>query len=149
MAFYGATPEKQKSSRWEQIQNKQLRQREEDGSAVLAQTEIHLPEVPSPWTSLVGLFSLSGQVSQTGMGLCPLSWAEIQAFIEVNELDLTLYEKELIKKMSEAYCSEHHAASDPKRPAPYKPEVEEDEVDNIGKALGFMEQLRLLRRQED
>lgn len=79
------------------------------------------------------------------MGLIPLTWQEIQAFIEVNELDLTLWERELLKKMSEAYCAEYSRASDPQRPAPYVAEKEEDEIDHIALALRFREQMQLLR----
>lgn len=79
------------------------------------------------------------------MGIAPLSWQEIQAFIETNELELMLWEKELIKKMSEAYCAESHKATDPQRPAPYVVEKEEDEIDQIALALKFREQMQLLR----
>lgn len=126
-----------------------MRERDEDGSAIVGPAEVHLPEIPSAWTNLLGFFYLSGQATQTGMGLAPLSWQELKAFREENELDITLWERELLKKMSEAYCAEYSRASDPKRPAPYKPEVEEDEVDHIGKAMHFMEQMKLLRHREN
>lgn len=127
----------------------QLRERDEDGSMLPAISEIHLPPVSSAYEYLISLFSLSGQASSTGYGLSALSWLELKAFIEVNQLELTLYEVEILKKMSEAYCAEYHAASDPKRPAPYKPEVEEEEIDHIGNALRMREQVMLLRRQTD
>lgn len=105
-----------------------------------------MPDIPGPWTYLLGFFNLSGQAVQSGMGLTPLTWVELKAFREENELDITLWERELLKKMSEAYCAEAHRATDPKRPAPYVPEEEPEEVDNIAKAMRFMEQTRLLRK---
>lgn len=80
------------------------------------------------------------------MGLVPLSWQEIRAFRQENNLNITLFERELLKKMSEAYCAESARATDPKRPAPYAPEVEEDEVDHIGTAIRMREQMQLLRK---
>jgi len=130
-------------------QGKHLGQRNEDGERIESPAGVHLPEIPGPWTCLLGFFSLSGQASQTGMGLVPLTWTELRAFREENELDITLWERELLKKMSEAYCAEYSRAGDPKRPAPYTPEVEENEVDKIGKAIGFMEQMRLLRQKRE
>lgn len=83
---------------------------------------------------------------QTGMGLVPLTWAELQAFREETELDLMIWERELIKKMSEAYCGEYARASDPNRPCPYQPEVKEEEVDQIALAMRFMETLAAFKK---
>lgn len=149
LAWYGATPEKSKHSRLEQIKGNHLQERNEDGSAVINQVDIQLPPIPEELGYLLGFFIASGQATSSGMGLVPLSWQELKAFREENELDITLFERELLKKMSEAYCAEYHAASDPRRPAPYTPEVEEDEIDHIGRALGFMEQLKLLRQNRE
>jgi hypothetical protein len=134
-------------SRWEQIKSNAPRERgdNEEGDVPPAPQEIHLPEIPAPYDALVGLFHLSGQALQTGWGLCPLTWVEIDAFVRVNDLDLTLWERELLKKMSEAYCAEYSRASDPKRPAPYQPEQTE-EVDQIAKAMRIMDSLSAFRK---
>lgn len=146
LAYLGATPDKMKQSRLEQIQGNALRERDEDGSAITGPAEVHLPEVDSAFAHLLVFFFDAGQAMKTGMGITELTWQEIKAWREETETDITLWEKEQIKKMSQAYCAEYHAASDPKRPAPYQPEVEEEEIDHIGKALGFMEQMKLLKR---
>lgn len=145
LAWLGAVPEKSKKSRIEQAQGDSLGERDDEGNLIKAPTEVQLPEIPDQWNYLLGLFFLSGQAAQTGMGLAPLSWQEIKAFIEVNDLDLMIFEKELLKKMSEAYCAESHKATDPQRPAPYTADKEEDEIDYIAQALQFREQMRLLR----
>jgi hypothetical protein len=134
-------------SRWEQITSNAPRERgdNEEDTTIAAPREIHLPEIPSPYDSLVALFNLSGQALQTGWGLCPLTWVEIKAFIDANDLSLTLSEVELLKKMSEAYCAEYSRASDPKRPAPYQPEQTE-EVDQIAKAMRIMDALSAFRK---
>jgi hypothetical protein len=126
-------------------QGNSLGERDEDGNLIKVQVEVQLPEVPAQWAYLLELFFNSGQCIQTGMGLAPLSWQEIQAFIEVNELDLTLFERDIIKKMSEAYCAESHKATDPQRPAPYVEKKAEDEIDRVAQAMRFREQLNLLR----
>lgn len=137
-----------KQSRLEQIQGKALRERDDDGNAITGPTGVHLPEIPGPWTNLLGFFFEAGQVMKTGMGIVELTWQEIKAWREETETDITLWEKDVLKKMSQAYCAEYHAASDPKRPAPYTPEVEE-EIDHIGKAMQFMESMRLLKHREN
>jgi hypothetical protein len=141
----GAVPKGTEKSRIELAQGNTLGARDDEGKLIKAPAEVQLPEIPDQWTYLLGLFFLSGQAIQTGMGLAPISWQEIKAFIEVNDLDLMLFEKELLKKMSEAYCAESHRATDPHRPAPYVEEKEEDEIDRIAQALSFMERMRLLR----
>jgi len=129
----------------EMAQGDSLGERDDEGNLIKAPAEIQLPPVPQAFEYLLALFFNSGQCTQNGMGISPLSWLEIKAFIEVNELDLMLWEKELIKKMWEAYCAESHKATDPKRPAPYVAEKEEDEIDQIALGLKFREQMQLLR----
>lgn len=54
-------------------------------------------------------------------GIIPLTWLEISSWLTVTERVLQPWEKEAIKKMSEAYCSEYHAATeDPNRNVPYR-----------------------------
>jgi hypothetical protein len=149
LAWLGASAGNSKHSRLEQIQGNVLKERDEDGSAIACPAEVHLPEVPKAFANLLDFFFASGQAMQSGMGLHGLTWQEIRAFREENELDMTLYEREILKKMSDAYCSEYVKASDPKRPAPYTPEVEENEVDQIALGLQFIEQLKLLRQKKD
>jgi hypothetical protein len=146
LAWLGCTPDKSRHSRLEQIRGNAVRERGEDGSAIVGSAEVHLPEIPMAFENLLTFFISSGQATQTGMGLTSLSWAEIKAWREENELDVTLFERDLLKKMSEAYCAEYVKASDPKRPAPYTPEIKEDEIDHVGKAMQMLEQMRLLRK---
>lgn len=143
LAWYGSTPDKSKSSRFEIAQGNTLGQRDDDGELIRGPAGVQLPEIPGPWTYLLGFFNLSGQCTQSGMGLAPLSWQELKAFREENELDITLWERELLKKMSEAYCAEYSRASDPHRPSPYTPDVVDEEIDHIGNALRMMEQLHM------
>jgi hypothetical protein len=138
-----------KQSRLEQIQGTALRERDEDGSAIVGPAEVNLPEIDPAFSHLLAHFNSAGQAMNTGMGLCPLTWQEIRAWRQENMVEVTLWEREMLRKMSEAYCAEYSRASDPKRPAPYTPEVEEEAVDHIGKALGFMEQMRLLRHNRE
>ena len=104
-----------------------------------------MPEINPAFDSLRILFFESGQCLATGQGLIPLTWQEIDAWIRVNKLDLTLWEIETIKKMSESYCAEYSRASDPQRPAPYSPEKDADEIDpeeELRKARAYMKLIR-------
>ena len=68
----------------------------------------------------------AGTATQTGMGLVPLSWTEIKAWVDCYDLADTVspWELILIRKLSEEYCAEYHRASDVRRPEPYLPVVE-------------------------
>lgn len=120
-------------------------ERDEDGNLIKAIAEIQLPPVPAELEYLLSLYFLSGQCIHTGMSITPLTWVEIEAFIRVNKLKLMLWEVELIKKMSEAYCAESHKATDPQRPPPYKEVKEDDEIDKIAAAMRMREQMQLLK----
>lgn len=123
----------------------------QDGSEFEAPVEIHLPELPSAaFGNLLEFFYLSGQCIQTGSGLVPLTWTEIKNFREENDLDMMVWEREILKKMSEAYCGEYARASDPKRPNPYSPVKEEQEEDeaNLAKALQFRQILKGFRKEK-
>jgi hypothetical protein len=152
-------PDKQKMSRLEAIRTGAplVREKidsdspEDSAGAPIAPVEVNLPEIHPAFLHLQALFFRSGQCSQTGYGLIPLSWQEIQSFIEVNELELTLFEKQMLRKMSEAYCSEYSKAKDIRCPAPYTPERKEDEVedeaDKLAKALRIREQMKSFRKK--
>jgi hypothetical protein len=62
----------------------------------------------------VSFFHSAGIATQTGMGLIPLSWQEIQAFVRCNAHEgyITPWELGVVRrKMSEAYCAEYARAS--------------------------------------
>ncbi len=92
-----------------------------------APADVLMPEIHQEFGYLLGLFFDSGQGLATGMGLIPLTWTEINSWINVNKLELTLWEIETIKKMSEAYCAEYSRATEPNRPQPYTAPVQADE----------------------
>lgn len=82
---------------------------------------------------------------QSGNGLIPLTWQEIKAFLEVNELDLTLWERVMLKKMSDAYCVESSRATDINRPAPYNPVKEQTEETALAAALRIRQNMRAFK----
>lgn len=117
-------------------------------SIPIAPLEVNLPEIVPAFSHLKELFFISGQVMQSGHGLLPLTWQELKAFIEVNELELTIWERQVIKKMSDAYCAEYSRSSDPNRPAPYRPQVEETEVDQVAKAMRIKQGLSAFKKRK-
>lgn len=106
---------------------------EDSDVTISVPSEIQLPDTGLDY--LVGHFFSSGQCLQTGQGLVPLTWQEIDAYVKLNELDMCVWELKLIKKMSEAYCAEYSRASDPNRVAPYRVQVLDEEVDQVAKAM--------------
>lgn len=121
----------------------------DDEAPMTALTEVQLPEIDPAFGYLLELYCLAGQVNQNGMSITPLTWEELKAFREENELDLCVWERNILKRMSEEYCSEYAAASALNRPAPYIPEQEEDEdivvVEKINSALSIRDTLAALR----
>lgn len=104
-----------------------------------------MPPIEEAFQYCLALFFDSGQCLATGQGLIPLTWQEIDSWIKVTKLDLTLWEIETIKKMSEAYCAEYSRATDPQRPAPYSPVKEDDKIDveaEMRKALSWRSMIR-------
>lgn len=88
-----------------------------------------------------------GQITQTAQGIVPLTWCEIKAFLELNEIDLCTWEIKLLKKMSDTYCVEYSRGSDPDRKAPYTEQAKsEQEVDQVAKAINIMKGLSAFKK---
>lgn len=129
----------------EAIQNRNNNTEEEHQ---IATSEVNLPEIDPAYDYMKRLFFLSGQAISTGMGLCPLSWQELRAFRLENKLDITAWEIELIKKMSDAYCAEYSRASEPTRQAPYQPAILDEEENRkmvLDKALSIFSRLKTIK----
>lgn len=85
-----------------------------------------MPEIIPAFDYLKGLFFDMGQASASGMGMIPIDWDKLRSWRLENHLYLTIWEKETLIKMSEAYCAEYSRATDPLRPQPYQPHIEEE-----------------------
>jgi hypothetical protein len=55
---------------------------------------------------LVNLLQEAGLIMSNGMGVVPLTWQEIESWLRVTELRLSVWEKLIIREMSEAYAAE-------------------------------------------
>jgi len=108
-----------------------------------------MPEIDPSVNHLVELFYLSGMATSTGMGLVPLSWQELRAFRLENKLDLLLWEREALQRMSASYCREYALSSDPQRPAPYVPQNQQDEEEaNIKAAMRMLQMTQRFRKKQ-
>lgn len=95
----------------------------------------------------MGLFFSAGQITQTAQGIVPLTWQEIKSYLELNEVELCSWEIKILKHMSDAYCAEFSRGSDPDRKPPYTPPVkDEQEVDNVAKAINIMKGLSAFKK---
>lgn len=97
---------------------------------------------------IIGMLHEAGLMLRTGMGPVPLSWQEIDAWMRVTETNPELWERILIKDLSEAYVGELHRASAKDSACPYMPEVEEQEVEDRRTAVSnkLLEALRSMKR---
>ena len=121
MAWLNATPKKDKKSR--------LVQFKEAGYTPEGIDEL-FPNVGEAHY-IIGLFYDAGVWMSTGMGNTSLTWLEINNWINCNELALSLWERKMIKHLSETYVSEF-SKSDVMCPSPYsnteQRELESEEV---------------------
>lgn len=118
LAWLNATPDGSKKSRRKAF-------KEQDEEAPI----LELPEIEDAGRHLMSYLFEAGVATSNGMGIVPLSWQEIDAWIEVTGLPLSTWEKLTLKEMSEAYVNEFTQASEKDRPAPYIRPVEEEQID--------------------
>lgn len=83
-------------------------------------TSLNMPDIENEHSAgyLIGLLNEAGLMSSSGMGPVPLSWLEIDAWLRCTELDISVWERLTIKRMSEEYVAER-CETDPNRPAPF------------------------------
>lgn len=68
---------------------------------------------------LTARFVSSGMFLSGGMGMSPLTWTEISAYIDKSGYRLDGWESEQIFNMSQAYCGMSHTSKESTCPAPY------------------------------
>lgn len=98
---------------------------------------------------LIGLLQEAGLMSSTGMGPVPISWQEIEAWMRTTQTDLTVWERLMVKTLSEEYVSELLCATAKDRSAPYLAVVETEDVDRPAVASKILSALRSFRRNAD
>lgn len=110
LGWLHATPEGSKKSRLSAF-----KEIDEDHSSLV------LPDINSDIAAgyIVGLLHEAGLMSSNGMGPVPLSWGDINDWLKCTELCVPLWEKMVIKTLSEEYVSELILSKDKSRPPPY------------------------------
>lgn len=85
---------------------------------------------------MISLWERVGFCSNFGMGRVPLTWSEINNWIQATKIDLSTWEVELIAEMSEAYAIEVNS-TDKDRAMPYMEITEESQrsLNNKWKAV--------------
>lgn len=97
---------------------------------------------------IVGLLFEAGLMGSNGMSPVPLSWQEIEAFLRVTEKNyLPLWEKQMIKSLSEAYVSEYVRASEHGRQDPFVQAPEK--IDREAVANSILSTLRSIQAGRD
>jgi hypothetical protein len=81
-------------------------------------------DIDMPKVTLTGLIKLLFEsvspALNSGNGLVPLSWQEIESFVRVNGFELNSFELRVIKNASKAYVMQSNLSSDPKCPPPHR-----------------------------
>ena len=68
---------------------------------------------------LVTMLFEAGLIQSTGMGVSALSWSEIESWLRVTQLDLSVWERLTIKSMSDTYAAALGSSTKRDTPAPY------------------------------
>lgn len=68
---------------------------------------------------LIALLYEAGLIQSTGMGVNSLPWTEIESWLRVTQLQLTVWERLTIKSMSEMYAGALASSTKRDCPAPY------------------------------
>jgi hypothetical protein len=89
------------------------------GTQTLETLDIPLPKIIDGAEFLVSFFYDAGICWQTGNGIVALPWSEIMCWAECCDYTVARWQMVLIRKMSEAYCSQHYRSDDPRCPAPW------------------------------
>lgn len=105
-----------------------LRSRAKDATRSRLQILLELDGTPSfPNISdceyVASLFDEMGGLVQSGMGIAPMSWQEIQAWSSLTGLELDPWEVITLKELSKEYCAMINECDDKNVFAPYTPEV--------------------------
>lgn len=95
---------------------------------------------------LIALLQEAGLMQTNGMGVTPLSWQEIDCWLRTTELNLSVWEKLVIREMSEAYVSELNSASAREAVSPYVATAPE-EIDRPAVANKLLSVLRGFKRE--
>jgi len=135
LAWLQAIPEGSKKSRLASF-----KEASDDDSSFLEFPDIDDAEYMIP------LLHEAGLMSSNGMGLVPLSWQEIESWLQTTELELSVWEKLTIKEMSEAYVAEFNKATARDASAPYVPYVEAEDIDRPAVANKLLTVLRGFKR---
>ena len=78
---------------------------------------------PNPMPHIIQWFNEIGVTEAAGMGLGPLSWQAIDAWVSRTCIDLSPWEARLMRKLSLAYVAESRRAESENCPAPWHSEA--------------------------
>lgn len=134
MAWLHAVPEGSKKSRLTFFKE------QDENSSFLEFPEVDGAEY------LIALLQEAGLMLTNGMAVVPLSWQEIESWLRTTKLDLSIWEKLVIREMSEAYVVELSKATGKDAAAPYTAVVEE--IDRPAVAQKLLSVLRGFKRKK-
>ena len=92
------------------------------------------PEVARGEYLLAHWFDL-GLTATSGMGLCPLSFQEINAFAKCNGVNLLAWESVTLRRMSAEYVMQLGAGEKPECPPPYGDPVNQFDREIVEKKI--------------
>lgn len=80
-------------------------------------------------------FMLSGVCLSGGMAIAPLTWVEVDSFVNRSAYPLTGWESEQIILMSRAYVNYSHKAKDLGCPSPFNLAANDEDAKEINRAI--------------
>lgn len=107
---------------------------------------LKLPEVEGA-AYVIHMWNEAGLMSSTGMGITPLTWLEIDAWMRLTGSKPVLWERLMIRELSQAYVAEYNAAcAEKNRPEPftYVPPALAEQREKVSNKL--LDALRSMKR---
>lgn len=80
---------------------------------------VPMPPISEPASALIGHLMEVGPAMSGGMGLAPLTFAELQAYQQAAGYELTPGEARTLRRLSQVYVSGVSEAEDPAMPPPW------------------------------
>jgi len=94
---------------------------------------LNLPEVQNAEYIIEYLFEVGPSMSN-GMGLCPISYTEIKAWMDATKTECSPWDVNMIRHLSRVFISQHHESEKENCPAPFNYIVEND-IENARKQI--------------
>ena len=107
---------------------------------------ITLPEIEyGEW--IIEYLMEIGPAGSNGMGLCPICYTEINAWINTTKTEVSPWDVNMIRHLSRVYVSQYNDSKDKNAPAPYHYTEKSEEEIRTDVVKGFKQLVKMKRKK--